>query len=46
MNTRGITLICHYAEENINIAQIIQASFDVFLKKELQNVAKYQDSIV
>lgn len=46
MNTREITLICCYAEKKISIAQIIQTSFDIFLKKELQDVAKYQDSIV
>ena len=40
MKTREIMLICHYAKEEISIAQIIQTSFDIFLRKELQNVAK------
>lgn len=39
MSTREIMLICCYAEEKINITQIIRTSFDIFLKKELQNVA-------
>ena len=40
LKTREIMLICHYAKEEISIAQIIQTSFDIFLRKELQNVAK------
>ena len=40
MKTREIMLICHYAKEEISIAQIIQTSFDIFLRKELQNVTK------
>lgn len=39
LSTREIMLICCYAEEKINITQIIRTSFDIFLKKELQNVA-------
>lgn len=46
MNIREITLICRYAEEEISITQIIQTSFDIFLRKELQDVAKYQAPIV
>lgn len=41
MKTREIMLICRYAKEEISIAQLIQTSFDIFLRKELQNVAKY-----
>lgn len=40
LKTREIMLICHYAKEEISIAQIIQTSFDIFLRKELQNVTK------
>lgn len=40
MKTREITLICRYAKEEINLSQLIQTSFDIFLRKELQNVAK------
>ena len=46
LNIREITLICRYAEEKISITQIIQTSFDIFLRKELQDVAKYQAPIV
>lgn len=41
MKTREITVICRYTKEEISIAQLIQTSFDIFLKKELQNVAKH-----
>lgn len=41
LNTREITLVCRYAKEEISIAQLVQTSFDIFLRKELQNVAKY-----
>jgi len=41
LKTREITVICRYTKEEISIAQIIQTSFDIFLRKELQNVAKY-----
>ncbi len=46
MSTREITLICRYTEEEISIAQIIRTSFDIFLKKELQNVANLLCSTV
>ena len=42
MATREITLVCRYAKEEIGAAQLIQTSFDIFLRKELQNVAKHQ----
>lgn len=41
MKTQEVVLICRYTEEEISIVQIIQRSFDIFLRKELQNVAKY-----
>ncbi len=41
MKTQEIVLICRYTEEEISITQIIQRSFDTFLRKELQNVAKH-----
>ncbi len=40
MKTQEITLICHYAEEEISAAQIIQNSLEIFLKKELRIVEK------
>lgn len=41
LKTQEIVLICHYTKEKISIAQIIRDSFEIFLKKELQNVEKY-----
>lgn len=41
MKTQEIVLICRYTKEEIRIAQIIMDSFEIFLKKELQNVEKY-----
>ena len=41
LKTQEIISICRYAKEEIRIAQIIQNSFEIFLKKELQNVEKY-----
>ena len=41
MKTQEIVLICRYTKEEICIAQIIRDSFEIFLKKELQNVEKY-----
>ena len=41
MKTREITVICRYTKEEISIAQVVQTSFDIFLRKELQNVAKH-----
>lgn len=41
MKTQEIMLTCHYTGEEICIAQIIRDSFEIFLKKELQNVEKY-----
>ena len=36
MSTREIMLICCYAEEKINITQIIRTSFDIFLKRNFK----------
>ena len=41
MKSQELTILCHYAEGGDNIIQIIQSSFDTFLRKELQNVGKY-----
>lgn len=41
LKTQEIALICRYTKEEICIAQIIRDSFEIFLKKELQNVEKY-----
>jgi len=41
LKTQKIMLACRYTKEEICIAQIIQDSFEIFLKKELQNVEKY-----
>lgn len=41
LKAQEIMLTCHYTEEEISAAQIIQDSFEIFLKKELQHVEKY-----
>lgn len=41
MKAQEIMMTCYYTEEEISVAQIIQDSFEIFLKKELQNVEKY-----
>ena len=41
LKTQEIALLCRYTKEEICIAQIIRDSFEIFLKKELQNVEKY-----
>lgn len=46
MKTQELALVCRYSEEGHDIAQIIQASFDIFLRKELQNVEKHLPFIV
>ena len=46
MKTQDFILICFYSEEERNITQIIQSSFDIFIKKELQNVEKYLSAVV
>jgi len=40
MKTQELVLICRYSEMGQSVAQIIQSSFDTFLRKELQIVAK------
>lgn len=46
MKVQEIVLTYRYSEEELNIARIIQTSFDIFLRKELQNFEKYLRSIV
>lgn len=41
MNVQNLILTCRYSEEEQTAAQIIERSFGTFLRKELQNVAKY-----
>ena len=41
MKTQELVLMCRYSTEERSIDRIIQSSFDLFLRKELQNVAKY-----
>lgn len=41
MNVQNLILTCRYSEEEQTAAQIIERSFNTFLRKELQNVAKY-----
>ena len=41
MKPQELIILCHYSEEEGSIIQIIQNSFDIFLRKELQNVEKY-----
>ena len=40
MKTQELILTCQYSETDQSVARIIKHSFDIFLKKELQNVAK------
>ena len=46
MKTQDLVVICRCSEKDRSIAQIIQSSFDTFLRKELQNVEKHLSSIV
>ena len=46
METQKLVLLCRYFTNERSIAQLIQSSFDTFLRKELQNVTKYQNPIV
>lgn len=41
MKAKELILICQYSGEEQTAAQIIERSFNTFLRKELQNVAKY-----
>lgn len=41
MKIQEIMVTCHYTKEEISISQIIQKSFEIFLKKELGIVEKY-----
>ena len=36
MNSRELTVLCRYSEEEMSIIRIIQSSFVAFLKRELQ----------
>ena len=46
MKPQELTVSCHYSESDADILQILLSSFDIFLKKELHDVAKYRDVIV
>lgn len=46
MKPQDLTVLCRCSEGETSIAQIIQSSFTVFLKKELQNVEKCLRSVV
>lgn len=41
METKKPEVICSYTKEDLDITQIIQNSFKLFLKKELQDVVKW-----
>lgn len=41
MKPKNPVVICSYTTEDLNIAEIIQNSFKLFLKKELQDVVKW-----
>ena len=41
MKPQELTTLCHYSEGGDSIIQIIQSSFDTFLRKELQDIEKY-----
>ena len=41
MKPQELVVICSYSEkEDVSIAQVIQSSFEIFLKKELQSIEK------
>lgn len=44
MKARELTVICRYSGEEKSVARIVQSSFDAFLRKELQDAAKYLGS--
>ena len=46
MKPQALTVSCHYSKGTADILQIVQSSFNAFLRKELQNVAKYLCSSV
>lgn len=46
MKPKQTSVICHYAGKQTSILQIVQSSFDAFLKKELQYVEKYLPATV
>ena len=46
MKSQDLTVLCHWAEGEASITEIIQSSFATFLKKELQNVEKCLQSVV
>jgi hypothetical protein len=39
-------LICRYTKDGLHAAQVIQNSFQLFLKKELRHIAQYLRSDV
>lgn len=41
MKLQELSISCRYSDEETSIPQIIQGCFDIFLRKELQNVEKY-----
>ena len=41
VKSQELVLTCHYSEGKDVAIQIIQSSFDTFLRKELQNVEKH-----
>ena len=46
MKTQDLTVLSRYSDEETSVIQIIQSSFNTFLKKELQNVEKCLRSVV
>ena len=40
LKVQKLVLLCRYSTDERSIARIIQGSFDIFLRKELQNVKK------
>ncbi len=46
MKFKNLTVSCSYTEEADSLTEMIQSSFKSFLKKELQDVAKWRSKIV
>ncbi|MCI9610089.1 MAG: hypothetical protein HFG07_07760 [Oscillibacter sp.] len=46
MKAQETPLICRYTKDGLHAAQVIQNSFQLFLKKELRHIAQYLRSDV
>jgi len=42
LKSKDLTVICFYIEEICSLTEIIESSFNSFLKKELQDIEKWR----